>query len=79
MRAGFGNDGIEYLLRIYLTASLKHAFQEICHMGHNYNTASNENIVDMLVEAKGCMALLSSDLFQCDESKLLEETKSLAC
>ena len=50
MSTGFDNDGIEHLLRIYLTASLTHAFQEIGHVDRNFSTVSNENIVDMLVE-----------------------------
>ena len=63
MNVGFDNDGIAHLLRITLTASLTHAFQEIFHVGRNFNTVSNENIVDMLVEAKCCMTLLSRALF----------------
>ena len=57
--------------------SLVCAFKDIFLVGCDFNTTPNENTVDMIVEAQGHIALLIRAIFQHNESKFLEETKSL--
>ena len=63
MNYSFDNNNVKNLLRIDMPATLTCSFQEIGRVGRHLKTLASENVVDVIVEAKGYMSFLNRALF----------------